>query len=156
MVVVRQQRTSRLSSMINAPGGVSVGVAMAQATANLEKLKPQGMALITAQIAELAGLPAPSGADEQAKAHAYGLSAGILDAAGPFQMNDLCAAASGLCDLLDASPEGQIFDWRIVAVHVQAMQLMQKLPAGEAGDLARRQVLGGLRDMLNAKIQPMD
>ena len=154
MVVVRQQRTSRLSSMINAPGGLSVGVAMAQATANLEKLKPQGMEMVTAQIAELAALPAPTGPDEHLKARAYGLSAGILDAAGPFQMDDLCAAASNLCDLLDAAPEGEVFDWRIVSVHVQAMQLMQKLPAGEAGDPARRQVLGGLRVVLEAKVQP--
>lgn len=154
MVVVRQQRKSRLSAMINAPGGVSVGVAMAQAIANLEKLKPEGMEIITAQIAELASIPDPKGPNEHAKARAYGLSAGILDAAGPFQMDDLCAAASGLCDLLDASPEGQAFDWRIVAVHVQAMQLMQKLPAGPAGDPARHQVLGGLREMLTAKIHP--
>lgn len=154
MVVIRQQRTSRLSAMINAPGGVSVGVAMAQAVANLEKLKPQGMEIITAQLAELAGLPDPQGPDERVKARAYGLSAGILDAAGPFQMDDLCAAASNLCDLLDASPEGHAFDWRIVSVHVQAMQLMQKLPAGEAGDAARGQVLSGLREVLTAKIHP--
>jgi hypothetical protein len=152
MAMISQQRTSRLSTMIDTPGGVSVAVAMAQATAHLDTIKPRGMELITCQLGELAAMSAPTGPDERAKSRAYGLSAGILDAAGPFQMNDLCAAASGLCDLLDTSPEGEVFDWRIVTVHVQAMQLMQTLATGPAGDEARSRVLSGLRDVLKAKL----
>ena len=150
MVVVRQQRTSRLSAMINAPGGVSVGVAMAQAIANLEKLKPQGMEIVTAQIAELAAIPAPTGPDEHAKARAYGLSAGILDAAGPFQMDDLCAAASNLCDLLDAAPRQGGFDWRIATVHAQAMKVLLSLPPQEAA--ARSAILTNLHEVLKRKL----
>jgi hypothetical protein len=154
MVVIRKQRTSRLSTMIDAPGGVSVATARAQAAANLDVIKPRGLEIISALIAELAGLPAPTGPDTAAVDRAYGLSAGVVDAAGPFEMNDLCRAASGLCDLLDAAVEGQTFDWRIVTVHVQAMQLMLSLPSGPAGDAARSQVLDGLDDVLRAKLQP--
>ena len=152
MTVISQQRTSRLSTMIDNPGGLSVAVAMAQATAHLDAIKPRGMEIISCQLGELASMTAPDGPDERAKNRAYGLSAGILDAAGPFQMDDLCAAASGLCDLLDASPQGEAFDWRIVTVHVQAMQLMQTLTPGQAGDEARSRVLAGLRDVLRAKL----
>lgn len=153
MVVIRQQRKSRLSTMIDSAGGISVAVARAQASANLDAIRPRGLELIKAQIDELAALPAPSGPDDRLVARAYGLSAGIVDAAGPFEMNDLCRAASGLCDLLDAAPEGEIFDWRIVTVHVQAMQLMLSLPEGEQGEAARAQVLSGLDDMLRIKLQ---
>lgn len=152
MAVISQQRKSRLSTMIDNAGGVSIAVALAQANANLEVIKPRGMEIITCQLGELASMRDPCGPDERAKSRAYGLAAGILDAAGPFQMNDLCAAASGLCDLLDASPQGEAFDWRIVTVHVQAMQLMQTLTPGQAGDEARSQVLGGLREVLRVKL----
>ena len=56
--------------------------------------------------------------------------------------------------LLDAAPAGEAFDWRIVIVHVQAMQLMLSLPDGEAGEAARSRVLAGLDDMLRVKLQP--
>lgn len=154
MVVVRQQRKSRLSTMIDAAGGLSVSVAKAQALANLNVMRPRGLDIIKAQIAELAAMTAPSGPDDRAVSRAYGLSAGIVDAAGPFEMNDLCRAASGLCDLLDAAPEGETFDWRIVTVHVQAMQLMLALPDGDEGEAARAKVLDGLDEMLRVKLQP--
>ena len=35
---------------------------------------------------------------------AYSASSQIIDAASPFEMDDLCTAAKGLCDLLDAAP----------------------------------------------------
>ena len=154
MVVIRQQRKSRLSMMIDAAGGLSVSTAKAQALANLDVIRPRGLEIIKAQIEELSAMRAPAGPDENAVSRAYGLSAGIVDAAGPFEMNDLCRAASGLCDLLDAAPAGEAFDWRIVIVHVQAMQLMLSLPDGEAGEATRSRVLAGLDDMLRVKLQP--
>lgn len=156
MVVIRQQRKSRLSTMIDASGGISVSVAKTQALANLAVVRPRGLEIIKAQIQELAAMVAPSGPDERAVGRAYGLSAGIVDAAGPFEMNDLCRAASGLCDLLDAAPPGETFDWRIVTVHIQAMQLMLSLPEGEPGEAARSRVLAGLDDMLRVKLSPDD
>lgn len=140
--------------MIDAAGGISVAIARAQASANLEAIRPRGLELIRGQIDELAAMAAPVGPDERAVSRAYGLSAGVVDAAGPFEMNDLCRAASGLCDLLDAAPEGEVFDWRIVTVHVQAMQLMLSLPDGEQGEAARARVLAGLDDMLRVKLPP--
>ena len=156
MVVIRKQKTSRLSTMIDAPGGLSVATARAQASANLESIKPKGVEIVSGLVAELAALPAPSQADPRLVARAYGLSAGVIDAAGPFELDDLCRAASGLCDLLDAADDGSPFDWRIVTVHVQAMQLMLALPSDSSGDSARTQVLEGLDQMLRVKLQVAD
>ena len=74
----------------------------------------------------------------------------VIDAAGPFELNDLCAAAANLCDLIDAAPEGRSFDWRVVTVHAQALRLLLTLPA-EAAD-ARAKVLDSLKDVLKAKV----
>ena len=74
----------------------------------------------------------------------------VIDAAGPFELNDLCAAAANLCDLIDAAPEGRPFDWRVVTVHAQALRLLLTLPS-EAAD-ARAKVLDSLKDVLKAKV----
>jgi len=94
----------------------------------------------------------PSSPDQASAAldQAYARSSAVIDAAGPFEMKDICTAAANLCDLIDAAPEDQTFDWRIVTVHAQALRLLLTLPA-EADD-ARAQVLESLRDVLKAKV----
>ncbi len=159
-VVTWHPRKSRLSTLIDQPGGLSVGVALTQARANLATLQAESQAIVAARIAELVALPAPTDdVAEQALAHAYHLSSAVIDAAGPFERDDLCTAAAGLCDLIDAAPADRPFDWRIVTVHAQALQLILTLPP-EAND-ARAEVLDNLRLVLEKKIpvyidQPLD
>jgi hypothetical protein len=153
VVVLRQERKSRLAAMIDQPGGCSVGVALAQAKANLGTLQSRSLGIVTDRIAELARLKAPDPADPDAPrmlAHAYDLSSAVIDAAGPFELYDLCTVAAGLCDLIDAAPKGRTFDWRIVTVHAQSMQLIMSLPP-EAGE-TRSQVLDSLKAVLEKKI----
>ncbi len=150
-VVTWHPRKSRLSTLIDQPGGLSVGVALTQARANLAALQAESQAIVAARIAELVALPAPSGdAADQALAHAYHLSSAVIDAAGPFERDDLCTAAAGLCDLIDAAPADRPFDWRIVTVHAQALQLILTLPP--EADAARAEVLDNLRLVLEKKI----
>lgn len=152
-VVLRQQRKSRLSTMIDQPGGLSIGVALAQARANLETLQSKSQGIVVERIAELGDLAAPVPGDpdgDRRLAHAYNLSSAVIDAAGPFELYDLCAVAAGLCDLIDAAPADRPFDWRIVTVHAQSMQLILTLPP-EAID-ARAEVLDSLRQVLAKKI----
>jgi hypothetical protein len=52
-VITHNQRKSRLSEMLDRPGGVSVGVALAQARANLDGLQDQARAIIGDNIAVL-------------------------------------------------------------------------------------------------------
>ena len=152
-VVLWHPRKSRLSTLIDQPGGLSVGVALTQAKANLEALQAESQAIVSARIAELVSLQPPT-ADHpepmQVLAHAYHLSSAVIDAAGPFERDDLCTAAAGLCDLIDAAPTDRPFDWRLVTVHAQAMKLILSLPP-EAND-ARAVVLANLRMVLEKKI----
>ena len=155
-VVLRQQRRSRLSTMIDQAGGLSVGVALAQAHANLGTLQARSQTIVAERIAELARLGAPLVDDPDADrrlAHAYHLSSAVIDAAGPFEMHDLCAIAAGLCDLIDAAAPDRPFDWRVITVHAQSMQLILTLPPEALED--RAQVLDSLKQVMAKKL-PVD
>lgn len=152
-VVVTIPRKSRLSAMIDKPGGVSVGVALVQARENLQTLQLRSLKIVADHIAELVRLRPPAADDPDPLARrleAYALSNAVIDAAHPFERDDLCAVAAGLCDLIDAAPAGQPFDWRIVTVHSQAMQLILSLPP-EAADV-RAEILASLGQVLAKKI----
>lgn len=152
-VVLTHQRKSRLSEMIDQPGGFSVGVALAQAKTNLAALQSRSQGIVAERIAELAHLTEPAPGDPDAArqlTQVYHLASAVIDAAHPFELDDLCTVAAGLCDLIDAAPAGKPFDWRIVTVHAQSMQLILSLPP-EAMD-ARAQVMDSLRLVLAKKI----
>jgi len=151
-VITHNRRRSRLSTLIDQPGGVSVGTALKQARANLAEYETRSREVIEEQVSALAGMKPPSSPDEASAAldQAYARSSAVIDAAGPFELKDICTAAANLCDLIDAAPEDQAFDWRIVTVHAQALRLLLTLPS-EADD-ARAQVLDSLKDVLKAKV----
>ncbi len=152
-VVLWQKRKSRLAALIDTPGGLSVGVALAQARANLDALQSQSQTIVAERIAELSALKPPSADDPDPARHlayAYDLSSAVIDAAGPFERDDLCTAAAGLCDLIDAAAPDRPFDWRIVTVHAQALKLILTLPPEAVA--ARAQVLGSLHEVLARKL----
>jgi hypothetical protein len=150
-VVIRTPRTSRLSKLIDSAGGASVGVALARARHNLAKLEPRSIEVVKGHVAELVALVPPATPDEACPKMeaAYRAAAGVLDAAGPFERDDLCAAAVSLCELIDgAGAEG--FDWRVVQVHARALELMLTLPATATDQ--RKRVLEGLADVRARKL----
>lgn len=149
-VITHNQRRSRLAEMVDRPGGVSVGVALAQAKANLDALQGQARDIIAENIAVLLAKPAPDMIEPMRLDAAYSASSQIIDAASPFAMDDLCAAAKGLCDLLDAAPRQGGFDWRIATVHAQAMKVLLSLPPEEAQ--ARSAILSNLHEVLRRKL----
>lgn len=151
-VITHNRRRSRLSSLIDQPGGISTRVALRQAAANLAEMEGQSLALVEETIQKLADMAPPASVDEvQDKLNeAYGHSVGIIDAAGPFAREDLCRAATNLCDLLDGSPTDRMFDWRIITVHAQSFRLLLTLPQGAVE--ARQQVLNSLQEVLKVKL----
>ena len=149
-VITHTQRKSRLSEMLDRPGGVSVGVALAQARANLDGLQDQARAIIGDNIAVLLAKPDPDLIEPMRLDLAYSASSQIIDAASPFSMDDLCTAAKGLCDLLDAAPRQGGFDWRIATVHAQAMKLLLALPPEEQA--ARTAILTNLQEVVRKKL----
>jgi len=153
-VITHNQRKSRLSEMLDRPGGVSVGAALAQARANLDGLQDQARAIIGDNIAVLLAKPDPNLIEPMRLDLAYSASSQIIDAASPFSMDDLCTAAKGLCDLLDAAPRQGGFDWRIATVHAQAMKLLLALPPEEQA--ARTAILTNLHEVLRKKLPAAD
>lgn len=153
MSVVRTiPRKSRLSALIDKAGGLSVGVARRQAQANLEVMKPRALKIIGERVDALAVLPRPATPQDAlpARMDAYRLSNEVIDAAGMFEMRDICTAAKGLCDLLDAAGEDGPFDWRIVTVHAQSLRLLMTLPDDAAAE--RAAVTEHLRQVLTHKL----
>ena len=140
--------------MLDRPGGVSIGVALAQARANLDGLQDQARAIIGDNIAVLLAKPDPNLIEPMRLDLAYSASSQIIDAASPFAMDDLCTAAKGLCDLLDAAPRQGGFDWRIATVHAQAMKLLLALPPQEQA--ARTAILTNLHEVLRKKLPAAD
>lgn len=152
-VVLTIPRKSRLSGLVDRPGGTSVGVALIQARENLQALQARSVDIVSGRIADLVKLPAclPDDPDPLARRlEAYALANAVIDAAHPFERDDLCAVAAGLCDLIDAAPVGRPFDWRIVTVHAQAMQLILALPP--EAHATRTEILNSLALVLAKKI----
>ena len=153
-VITHNQKRSRLAEMMDRPGGISVGVALAQARTNLDALQDQARDIIARNIAALLAKPDPDLIEPLRLDSAYSASSQIIDAASPFSMDDLCTAAKGLCDLLDAAPRQGGFDWRIATVHAQAMKVLLSLPPEEQA--ARTAILTNLHEVLRRKLPAAD
>lgn len=153
-VITHARKKSKLSQMIDSPGGISVGVALAQARANIEEKRAEAMAMVETQIAALEAVNQPANLEEQAFRlnEAYCAANAVIDAASPFELLDLCSAASGLCDLIDGAQADRTFDWRIVTVHARSLRLLQTLPVEETE--ARATVLDSLRMVSERKLPP--
>ncbi|WP_125257020.1 chemotaxis protein CheE [Brevundimonas fluminis] len=130
-VITHARRKSRLGSMIDAAGGISVLRALAAANANLEALKPPSLAEVARQAELLAEIVPPetsAGADEDdALNRLYIACTMMIDAAGPFDLDDVCEVARGLCDLIDAASPEHPFDWRVPKVYSTSLGMMLKL-----------------------------
>lgn len=151
-VITHPRRKSNLAMMIDSAGGVSVGVALAQARANIEAMREQALMVIEAGIGALEAVPAPAVPEETPARldQAYRAATTLIDAAGPFELFDLCRAATGLCDLIGAIDPEQPFDWRIVTVHARSLRLLQSLPPEALEERAR--ILGSLNEVIERKL----
>lgn len=154
-VITHNRRKSRLSRIIDEAGGVSVGTALTQARANLDALQPRSAAEIAERIAELASITAPEQPEDTMKVlgKAYRAANGVIDAGGPFGMEDLCAVSIGLCDLIDAATPERPFDWRVLPVYARSLQLLLAMPEDAEG---RRAVRESLDQMVSLKLTQPD
>ena len=150
-VITHPRRKSNLARMIDSAGGVSVGAALAQARANVEALRERAQTVVEAQISALDAVPPPVGLDDTPARlnQVYCAATELIDAAGPFELFDLCQAAGGLCDLIGAVQPGEAFDWRIVVVHARSLRLLHSLPAEAVEERAR--ILQSLGEVLERK-----
>ena len=151
-VITHPVRKSNLATMIGSAGGISVGTALARARANLETMREQALTVIDASITALETVPVPTGREDMSarREQAYREATSLIDAAGPFELFDLCRAAAGLCDLIGALDPEQPFDWRIVTVHARSLRLLQTLPPEAAPE--RAHILESLNEVVQRKL----
>ena len=151
-VITHPVRKSNLATKIGSAGGISVGTALARARANLETMREQALTVIDASITALETVPAPTGPEDMSarREQAYREATSLIDAAGPFELFDLCRAAAGLCDLIGALDPEQPFDWRIVTVHARSLRLLQTLPPEAAPE--RAHILESLNEVVQRKL----
>ena len=156
-VITHARRQSRLAKMIDSAGGVSIGVALSRARENLAALRGQALEEIARHIDDLTALEAPGtpAETEESLLRIYRSATGLIDAAGPFDLDQLCAVASSLCDMADrAATDPDAFDWRIITVHIQSLRLLNTLPAGATAE--RKQVVKHLAAMVARKFGQAD
>ena len=153
-IITHAQVRTKLSKVIDLPGGISVGVALSRARTNIESRRAQAEAVMEIEIAGLEGVAAPTTLEDQPfrLKEAYRAANGVIDAASPFELADLCQAASGLCDMIDSARPDLMFDWRVVTVYARSLRLLQTLPLDQAG--ARNTVLDSLKSVADRKLQP--
>ena len=130
-VITHSRKTSRLAKLIESAGGVAVGVALTRARENIGKLRGQALVEVTRHIGDLAALRQPTTEDEKDESlrRIYQSANHLIDAASPFGMERICAVATSLCDMVDRAAAEHAFDWRILQVHIQSLQLLHSLPA---------------------------
>lgn len=130
-VITHSRRKSRLAGMIDGAGGVAVGVALTRARDNISKLRGKATQEVSRHIAELAALQQPTTPDEKTETlrRIYQSGNHIIDAASPFGLEEIFAVASSLCDMVDRAAGEHGFDWRILSVHIQSLQVLNTLPA---------------------------
>jgi len=137
--------------MIDSAGGIAVSVAVARARDNLSQLHGKALTEVTRHIGDLAALQQPTtdGARAELLRRIYESGNHVIDAASPFGLDEICAVATSLCDMVDRAAGEAAFDWRILSVHIQSLQLLNTLPS-EAMD-ERKAVLAQLTSMVAKK-----
>jgi hypothetical protein len=154
-VITHARRKSRLARMIDSAGGITIGVALTRARKNVAALRERGLEEITRHIDELVAIQPPRDPEETIRTlqQIYRAANHVIDAAAPFDLRNICAVAISLCDMVDrASAEGAAFDWRIMAVHIQSLRLLNALPLDATAQ--RAEVAAQLAEMVARKFGP--
>lgn len=121
--VILRTVKSRLSEMINKPGGVTFEAAIAGSDAELAAKAGPALALMASKVAELEQLAERPGLDAEAIGQAYGLASDIVNVTGCLKLPALFAVAYSLCEILDHFRTAA-FSREAFLVHVQALRLI--------------------------------
>ena len=150
-VITHARKKSRLAKMIDSAGGVSVGVALTRARENIAALRGRGLDEISRCIEELAAIKPPAAPEVAFSAlqQVYRSANHVIDAAAPFELEEICAVALSLCDVVDRLADDGAPDWRIIDVHIQSLRLLNGLPSAAVEE--RGQVTSHLSQLVERK-----
>lgn len=141
--------SNRLGALLAQPGGVTVRTALRDAETAVQRFRPEVLADIDARITRLEALAAEPVPNART---IYKAAAGVIEHAGLFGMGQLGEAAYSLCELVDRLEQRGVWDAESVAVHVNGLRLLQRLPEDAAAQ--RVQLLEGLH-AVTAKAAPV-
>jgi hypothetical protein len=131
---------SRLSELIQKPGGVTFEAAMAGSEAALATKTGPALELVATKVAALEQLAETGPLDADGIEQAYGLASDIVNVTGCLKLPALFAVAYSLCEILDHFRTSG-YSREAYAVHVQALRL---IAAGGDGP-ALEHMLAGLK-----------
>lgn len=130
-----------LTKMMKEAGGMYAVEALRRADENLGELR-EGCLVNIDDVLDRLDAMAKAGIDTGPDFEtAYGLSSQIIGLSGGAPELKLEEAARSLCDYLDRLAEGERLDLRGIGVHVSALRLLHRSPAGPQ---ERRTILDGL------------
>ncbi len=147
-------RRSKLSRLVNQPGGVTVAAALAEAAEQTREFRVEAERIVLAAFDELDGLLAAPPAPADAEAwldKVYFLATRMSDTAGPFGFADMCAAALSLCELADRQKRAGRPHLPPLRVHAAALRLL--FSADQPAE-ASRAVLAGLAQVVDKAARP--
>lgn len=146
-VVTWIMKKSRLSKLVDAGGGTTVLGALRAAEEETRSMREEAMGQVEAALVQLESLTkaAPEGPAAPWLQEIYAVSQSLLDVAGPFGLEDMCAGAHSLCELTDRKKHSGRYELAPIQVHVAALRLLRQL---ENPAESRRQVLNGLEKLL--------
>jgi hypothetical protein len=136
------QKKTRLATMIDESGGVTVGKALEHADELLGDLKAESLQVVEAAVAALEAMTATAPANPGPWLEdIYRLAADVLKGVGPFGLEDMAKASFSLSELADRFRESGRCELAPIQVHVQSLRLLlaNGLPAA-----AREEILKGL------------
>ena len=133
---------SRLSMLLNQPGGMTAAEAAAAAHARLRNMQTEAVASIDIMIARMAALgpPLAQGPDKAALDELYVLANAIFGTAGLFGLHEVGEVAYSLCDLIERLRASGTWHPLAIQVHLNGLTL-----ARDTGGDAAHAVTQGLR-----------
>ncbi len=141
-------RRSKLSRLVNQPGGTTVAAALEEAAEQTKEFRAEATTIVSAALDELDALlasPAAAADSEAWLEKVYFLATRISDTAGPFGFEDMCAAAFSLCELADRQKRSCSLELPPLKVHAASLRL---LFAEDQPPAARKAVLAGLAQVV--------
>ena len=139
--VILRTIKSRLSEVIQKPGGVTFEAAMAGSEAALAAKAGPALDHVAAKVGELEQLAQRGALDAEAVEQAYGLASEVVNVTGCLKLPALFAVGYSLCEILDHFRSAP-FSPEAFLVHVRALRLI--LTGGGEGPAFER-MLDGLK-----------
>lgn len=136
-----------LADLTRQPGGVKVSHALAEAAANLEKIRDSCLEAVDAHISELERLcrEARGAEDDEVRMAIYHASNDICGVAGVFGLPELGEASICLCELVDRLRSLGKWNGDAIEIHLAALRLLRRPAPGED----RSDVVRGLRKLID-------